>query len=55
MSKQFYFNQFSLALVHNLVLFDPYIGPYQVQPLQARVDLGVMAIKEYFAFPKAQA
>ena len=30
-----------------LVLFNPYIGPYQVLPLQARMDLGVMAMKEY--------
>ena len=29
------------------------IGPYQVLPLQVRVNLGVMAIKEYFIFPKA--
>ena len=36
-----------------LVLFNPYIGPYQVLPLRARVDLGVMAMKGYSAFPKA--
>ena len=35
--------------------FDPYIGPYQVQPLQARVELGTMAMKGYSAFPKAPA
>ena len=29
--------------------------PYQVLPLQAKVDLGVMAIKGYSAFPKAPA
>ena len=51
--NQFYFKQFSLALVHNLVLFDPLIGSYQVLPLWARVDLGAMVIKEYSAFPKA--
>ena len=28
---------------------------YQVLPLQVRVDLGTMAMKEYFAFPKAPA
>ena len=55
MSKQFYFKQLSLASVHTLVLFDPYIGPYQVLPLRARVDLGAMATKEYSAFPKAPA
>ena len=27
------------------VLFDPYTGPYHVLPLQARVDLGAMAMK----------
>ena len=27
--------------------------PYQVLPLQARVDLGAMAMKEYSALPKA--
>ena len=45
MSKQFYFKQFSLASVRSLVLFDPYIGPSQVLPLPARVDLGAMATK----------
>ena len=67
MSKQFYFKQFNLAYLrslnaktvnsqkHGLVLFDPLIGPYQVLPLQARVDLGSLAMKEYSAFPKAPA
>ena len=36
MSKQSHLNQ------HNLVLFDPWIRPYQVQPLLARVDLGAV-------------
>ena len=36
-----------------LVLFNPSIGPYQVLPLRARVDLGAMAIEGYSAFPKA--
>ena len=36
------------------VLFDPLIGPYQVLPLQARVDLGVMAMKDTLHFPKLQ-
>ena len=53
--KQFYFKQFSLAQVHSFILFVPKIGPYQVLPFQARVDLRMMAIKEYFAFPKAPA
>ena len=38
-----------------LVLFDPQIGPYQVLPLRARVDLGATAMKGYSAFPKAPA
>ena len=52
MSEQFYFKQFSLAQEHSLVLFDPYIGPYQVLPLWARVDLGVMTMKGYSTFPQ---
>ena len=58
MTKQFYFKQFSLAYVQfksQTVLFDPLIGPYQVLLLWARVDLGAMAIKGYFAFPKSPA
>ena len=47
MLKQFSFKQFGLAL------FDPLIGPYQVQLLQARMDLGALAIKGYSEFPKA--
>ena len=38
-----------------LVLFNPEIGPYQVLPLRARMDLGAMAMKGYSAFPKAPA
>ena len=30
-------------------------GPYQVQPLPDRLDLGAMARKEYFAFAKVSA
>ena len=36
-----------------LVLFNPQIGPYQVLPRWARVDLKVMAMQGYSAFPKA--
>ena len=36
-------------------LFGPRIGPFQVQPLQPLVALGVMAMKGYTAFPKALA
>ena len=35
--------------------FDPLKGPYQEQPLEQRVDLGAMAMKGYFAFPKTGA
>ena len=31
------------------------MGPYQVFPLQARVDLGALAMKAYTAFPKSPA
>ena len=36
---------------HGLVLFNP----YQLLPLQVRLDLKVMAMKGYSAFPKAPA
>ena len=52
--KQFYFKQFSLAEAHSLVLFDLEIAPYQVISLRARVDLGTMAMKGTFHFPKFQ-
>ena len=38
-----------------LVLLNPLIGPDQVLPHWARVDLGAMAIKGYFGFLKAPA
>ena len=38
-----------------LVLFNPEIGPYEVLPLRARVDLGAMAMKGCSVFPKASA
>ena len=37
------------------ILFDPYIGPYQVLTLRTRADLGVMAVTSYSAFPNALA
>ena len=43
--------QFSISML--LVLFNPLIGPYQVQPLRARVDPGEMAMKGCSVFPKA--
>ena len=38
-----------------LVLFKPLIGPYQMQPRRARVNLGAIAMKGRSAFPKAPA
>ena len=55
MSKQSHLEQFSLAKVHSLVLFDQLIGPYQVLPLRATGGLGMIAMKGYSAFPKAPA
>ena len=45
--------QFSISM--QLVLFNPWIGPYQMLPFRARVDLGAMEMKECSAFPKAPA
>ena len=45
--------EFSISML--LVLFNPLIGPYQVLPLRARVDLGAMAMKGCSVFPKAPA
>ena len=41
------------ASVCQTVLFDSKTGPYQMLPLQVRVDLRAMAINGYSAFPKA--
>ena len=46
MWKQSNFKQFSLAYINSLVLYDPYIGPYQVLPLPGREDLVAMAVME---------
>ena len=53
LSYSVYSIQFSISML--LVLFNPLIGPYQVLPLRARVDLGAMAMKGYSKFPKAPA
>ena len=50
--------QFSMSFVGTqfkceTILFDLEIGPDQILPLRATVDLGVMAIKGYSTFPKA--
>ena len=69
MPKQFYFKQFSLALVCSLnvktVLFRAIqysvihilvlFDSYQVLPIRATVDRRAMAMKGYSAFPKASA
>ena len=44
--------QFSISM--KLVLFNPLIGPYQVLPFRARVDLGAMAMKGAPHSPKLQ-
>ena len=55
MSKTFLFQTIQFSISMPLVLFNPYIGPYQVLPRRARVDLGAMAMKGCSAFPKAPA
>ena len=55
MSKQYNLKQFSLAQVHSLILFDPWIELYQGLPLRARLDLAAMAMKGYSTFPIAPA
>ena len=52
-SYSVYSIHFSISML--LVLLNPLIGPYQVLLLQARVDLGAMAMKGYSTFPKAPA
>ena len=38
-----------------LAIFDPKIGPYQVLPLWARVDLGAMTMKRCSSFGECGA
>ena len=45
---------YAYSLNDQTVLFDPLIGLFQGQPLRANVDLGVLAMKRYSAFSKAQ-
>ena len=45
--------QFSINM--QLVILNPYIGPYQVLSFLARVNLGAMAMKGWFTFPKVPA
>ena len=44
---------FAHSLNDQKVLFEQYIRPCQVLPLRVRVNLGAMAIKGYYSFPKA--
>ena len=44
---------FSISML--LVLFNPLIGPYQVLPLRARVDLGAMAMKGVLRIPQSSS
>ena len=43
-----------LTQAHSLVLIDPMIESYSVQPLRVRVNLGTMAIKGNLHSPKLQ-
>ena len=43
--KSSIYHLFAHSLNSQTFLFDPLIGPYQVLPLQVRVDLGAMAMK----------
>ena len=54
---QFYFKEFSLALLHSLNAKNSQLKKpqFQMLPLQARLDLGAMAMKEYSAFSKVPA
>ena len=51
--KTYLFQAIQFSIITLLVLFDPEVGPYQVLPFQARMDVGAMALKRYSAFPKA--
>ena len=53
MSKAVPFQTIQFSISMQLILFNPQIGPYQVFPFWARVDLGAIAIKGCSAFPKA--
>ena len=51
----YYYSLVGAQFKSETLLFDSWIRPFQVLTLQAKVDLGEMVLKEYFAFPKAQA
>ena len=48
-------NNLQGLICHKTNQTKPYVEPYQVLPLQARVDLGAMAMKGYSAYLKAPA
>ena len=54
-TSQFSINHLLVCSLNVQVLCDPLIRPYQVQPLWARVDQGVMAMKGYSPFSKVPA
>ena len=49
------YSVYSIHFSISMLLVPFIIGPYQVLPLRARVNLGTMAMKGYSAFPKAPA
>ena len=55
MSKTVLFQAVQFRISAQFILFDPLIGPYQLLPFQASVNLGAMAMKGYSTFGKAQA
>ena len=63
MSKTFLFQFSQAALIQTVlfsismpwVLFNPLIGPYQVLPFWAKVNLGAMALKRCSTLPKVPA
>ena len=50
---QYIINHLFSQFKYQTILFNPLIGPYQVQPLQVRVYLGAMTMKGYSSFSKA--
>ena len=54
MSKTVLFQtiKFSISTQNTIRCYRKYIGPYQVLPLRAKMDVVVMGIKGFSAFPK---
>ena len=55
MYYQLFLQQFNLAEVHSLVLFNSLIGTNQMFSLRARVNLETISMKGYSGFSKAAA